>query len=124
MLPLLCISGFLFASMGTITLFRSTFEGPLYCSRYLIYPHFLFAITFVFLLVKLKERKITRPLIIIFTLLMLVNYNMDKGDGVFGFEFLNKTLKNTDYYYPDKNGAKEAAESACRLQIYCIEKHR
>jgi hypothetical protein len=123
-IPLVCMAGFIWASMGTITLFRSNLAAPSYCSRYLIYPHFLFAITFVFLLIKLAEKKFTIPLIVVATLLLLHSYRIDVDGGLTGFTFLNKTLNSVDFYYPDSTGAKVIADKACELNIYCIEQHR
>jgi len=124
MIPFVCISAFLLASMGTISIFRSNEPGPAYCSRYLVYPHFVFAVTYIFLLITLQGKKIMWPLAISISLLMLPVYNMNMWGGIHGLEFLSRNLKSTDYYYPDKNGAKIIAEKACSLNIYCIEKNR
>lgn len=123
-IPFICISGFVLASMATISLFRSNLGGPPYCSRYLIYPHFLFAITFIFLLMRLQRNIIIWPLSIIFVFCMIRTYQTNKAGGIFGLEFQSGQLKSNDYYYPDKNAGKVTADKACELKIYCIGKNR
>ncbi len=119
----ICIFVFLILSMIMASLFRANSDYMI-PSRYLIYPHFLAAILFVLLLVKIKDKKITPLISVLFTLCMLVFYNMNFRGGVKGLTFLKKTLTTTDYYYPDKKAARELADESCRLNIYCIEHER
>ena len=121
--PLVCLLGFVIVSMILASVFRAGF-GDYIPSRYLVYPHLLIAILFVFLLIRFKDKKIITPLAVLFTVIVLIAYNMNCRSGLKGFAKLKETLKSTDYYYPRKDAAKQAAEQSCRLKIYCIEQNR
>ena len=58
--------------------------------------------------------------------LVAINYVPNYRHGKSGFNYLNETLQKSDYYYPvqGKNDAKNIADQACRLNIYCIDAHR
>ena len=122
-MPLVCLLGFVIVSMILASVFRAGF-GDYIPSRYLVYPHLLIAILFVFLLIRFKDKKIITPLAVLFTVIVLIAYNMNCRSGLKGFAKLKETLKSTDYYYPRKDAAKQAAEQSCRLKIYCIEQNR
>ena len=122
-LPFVCLAGFLLASMAVAAVFRSGM-GDYIPSRYLVYPHLLIALVCILAMIKLKDKKVAMPVAILFTLLMLVTYNMNFRGGLKDFARLKDTLKNTDYYYPHKEAAKDVANRACQAKIYCIEDNR
>jgi hypothetical protein len=121
--PFVCLAGFLLASMAMVAVFRSG-NGDYIPSRYLIYPHLMMALLFVCMLAKLQAGKVAIPAATVFSLIMLIAYNMNFRGGVKGMEKLSATLKSTDYYYPQKEVAKHVAEQACLFKIYCVEDHR
>ena len=117
-LPLICLTGFIITTIGLTAVFRSGL-GDYIASRYLIYPHLLIGLLFVFLLIRLQHHKAVIPAAGLFTVIILIAYNMNFRGGVRDFEQLNHTLKITDYYYPDKQVAKAISEQSCQMHIYC-----
>lgn len=123
--PLIVLLLFILASMSTIALFRSSFKGVyFYTSRYLIYPHLLTAILFVFGFLKLNEKGIKWPIIITFILIMFSVYKNNSEWGESGFNVENTRLITTNFVYPDQERAKVLTDEACRLNIYCIDEAR
>lgn len=124
-LPLICIMLFVLASMGTVALFRSNFKGiNFYTSRYLIYPHLLLAITFIFGFIKLAEKKIRWPLSIAFIVLLLFAYRSNSKWGESGFRIQHDRLLSSEFVYPDVQRARTVTEQSCSLGIYCIQEER
>jgi hypothetical protein len=124
-LPLVCISCFLIVSMAITALFRCNVPGvAANASRYLIYPHFLVALIFIFLVYRLQNKKIALPVIATLTLAILIPYKDNYRWGKDCLPALRHNLQYTDYYNPDKGYAKKAADEACRLKIYCIQNFR
>lgn len=122
---LICILLFVLASMGTIALFRSSFNGiHFYSSRYLIYPHFLLSLMFIFAFIKLKDRKIKWPATIVFLIIMLIVYKANSTWGESGFQVEYNRLSSPGFVYPDQQRAKMVTDESCRLRIYCIDEQR
>jgi len=121
-LPIVCISGFVISTMAVGSIFRCDL-GEI-ASRYLIYPHLLAAISFIFLLNRFNTRKFIKPLSFALALLFLFAYNQNFWDGRSNIIRINHELKTARYYYPNEEGVKPTVEEACRLNIYCIENHR
>ena len=122
LIPLMCLAGFLLVTMALTSVFRSNPEGYI-SSRYLIYPHLLFGLVLIFLLVR-TQGMIRGALVVLFPVVMLIAYNMNFRGGLWPLRDRYALIKDSDYYYPDKQYAKNAADTACHLNIYCIDKHR
>ena len=107
--------------MFIMAIFRRTLPiEAAYVSRYLVYTHILYAIICTFLFLKITQNWFQIALFTFSSFFYILNYNA----GIICFDGILSTLKNTDYYYPAKVVAKHNADEACRLGIYCIEKHR
>lgn len=125
-LPLLCIAGFILASVAVMSVFRANMPGSTgYSSRYFIYPALLTAFTFAFVLVKYGDNKMVirfgvPPIVV----LLLLCYNWNCKDGRNGFKGFNEELRTMEYHYPDKERGKRIADEACAMHIYCLEKNR
>jgi hypothetical protein len=118
-LPLVCLLGFLIVTEGIIALIRSgtqVFNG----SRYLIYPHLLAAIAFLFLFRAIMNRNILWPIIFAFSGMVYV-YSNNYRFGQSGFERESLRAETMDYYYPNKVRAKIVAANACKTGIYCAD---
>lgn len=129
---LICILGFVFASMGITSLFRSSTEmGELgsYQSRYLIYAHLLCTITLVFMAIKLEGKKIFWPALGVALVVFGVAY---KSNYQYGEACLNMTKSRLEYYpyyygghkEKDNEIARQIETEACKLGIYCISDER
>lgn len=124
-LPFVFILIFLFGSMAVASLFRYQTEGvAANSSRYLIYPNFVVSTLFVLFVIKIRESRHSKYIHTAIVLLVLLGFNMNANHNFGNLEFLNSTLRKTDYYYPNKNHAKEVADKACEMGIYCIDKQR
>ena len=120
-LPLLCIGGFMIASMATMAVFRRDLPiESAYSSRYMVYTHLLFTIIITFLFMKRQNSKLFSTVIVFTSCFYILNYT----PGKVGFSSFYSVLKDNDYFYPFKETAKQRAEEACSQNIYCIEKHR
>jgi hypothetical protein len=122
-LPLVCILGFLLASMIPVAVFRSNVIEYI-PSRYRLYSNLLPALLLVFVLIRLNGKKIRMAVIVIFTALVALVYCRDFDSGVGSFAHLHDILKTVDYYYSDKNDAIKLTKEICQSNIYCIEDHR
>jgi hypothetical protein len=123
--PILCILGFLIATMGTIALFRSNLKGAQFqTSRYLIYPQLIAATTCLFILMKLDGLSIRWPVTIILLLLMLKTYSVNFQFGKSGFEREAARAERYEYYYPDRKRARMISDNACNSGIYCLQEER
>lgn len=124
-LPFLCLTGFILASMGVMSIFRGNLPiGVSYSSRYFVYSHILVSVLFIFIIINLEGKKILLPVKWIALLLTIVIYKSNMKYGKEGFYANYTILKGTDYDYPDKNRGKQVTDEACQLNIYCIDKHR
>jgi hypothetical protein len=125
-LPLLCLTGFILSSMGAMSVFRGNTDiGNSYSSRYFIYSHMLTAILFVFIIIRLHDKKkILVPVMILWGVLTIFIYQRNTAYGKGGFEWMQASLKNYEYNYPFPEAAKQTADESCRLNIYCINDHR
>jgi len=123
--PLACLSFFVLASMGMMAVFRCNVTGvPANSSRYTIYPHYLYALIFVFLLHKIKNMKVLIAAAIIFTTGLVMAYRKNLVWGMDNFKGLQHNLTTNQYFFPDKQTAKAITDKSCELNIYCIEQHR
>lgn len=122
-LPFVSLAGFFMATIVVTALFRSNLcdYTP---SRYLVYPHVLMAVFLVFLMLKFREEKHQQWIGMISCLALLSIYIFNFQDGKSDLVLEEKKLKDSKYYYPSEESAKEAATRACELEIYCIERHR
>lgn len=121
----LCIVGFLLASMGIMSFFRGNMDPHMaYSSRYFIYPHLLVAFTFVLVCIRLPRPAIIYGFIAFTMLGLSVSYISNYRDGKAGFISFNNSLTTQPYFYPDSARAKTITDESCRLHIYCIEEHR
>ncbi len=124
-LPLFCLLLFVLASMATVSFFRSHVQGiHFYTSRYLIYPHLLAGLLFVFGFIRLQGNRAQWPAAIIFLLIMLRTYSHNIEWGQSGFNVEYTRLTSTEYVHPDQKRAKAVSEESCRQGIYCIEDGR
>lgn len=114
---------FVLSSIGLTSIFRCRYSD-IPASRYMIYPHFLTAILFIFIFIKLEQKKIFTPFMIIVLGIMIINYIPNFIDGKKAFIDQHNMLTTTDYTYPDKILAKTISEHSCKLKIYCIDNHR
>jgi hypothetical protein len=131
---LICVCLFLLGSMASIAVFRSgvaDIKNLSHSGRYLMYPHMLMGIMFVFLLGKLDTapRKVPLMLSTVFVLAMAVSYQYNADCGERGFMIANKRLRFSDYFYgwSDPVKQKHAADvekEACIKGIYCISSER
>lgn len=122
-IPLICLAGFLVTTMTLTSVFRSNPEGYI-SSRYLIYPHLLVALLFLFLLIRMPQGNIRNVCLVLFPVTMLIAYKLNFNGGLWPLRDRNALIRDSDYYYPDKQYAKAVTETACKLNIYCIDKHR
>lgn len=121
-LILLCISGFLFSSMGVMSIFRGNLPiNCSYASRYFIYSHLILAITITFLLLKINKHALRIKFLSCAILYLMFIYAENYNEGKNAFEAQYALLKNTDFGYPDKVRAKQVTDESCKLGIYCIE---
>jgi hypothetical protein len=118
-----CFAGFLLTTMLVGALFRSA-PGAYIASRYLVYPHLFMIVLFVFLMQRVSNLKLRRVVESACILVALLGYLKNFHDGEFGLKGRREALETNDYYYPDKNGAKNIAKESCDSKVYCIEKHR
>lgn len=124
-LPFAIILIFLLGSMAVASLFRYQTEGVApNSSRYLIYPNFVLAVLFILFVIKTRESSLSRYLYAPIIILVLVGFNMNANHNLGNLEFLNNTLRKTDFFYPNKEHAREVTQRSCELGIYCIDKHR
>jgi len=124
-LPFICISGFVFASIGVLSLVRSKLPiSSSHTSRYYIYCYLITSVIFVFLLLKLENKRIKNRVVAVFILVMLLTYARNYGEGRTGFLYFYNSLKSNQYFYPDSVRAKQLTGESCRLSIYCIEDAR
>lgn len=124
-LPLLSILSFLLGSMLVTSVFRCNVAGvPATSSRYLVYPNFLAAIIFILLAYKLNGRIYAKPALLIVAVLMFILYNTDRLHEKGSLASMRAILTGTDYFYPDKEVAKEITDNACQQGIYCIDNYR
>jgi hypothetical protein len=93
-------------------------------SRYLLYPHMLWALWLVLLLVRLQQSRWRMGVAIGFWGVMLITYNMNFRGGVKEMAQLQHRLLTTDYNYPVPEQARQRAEQACAQHIYCLEAAR
>jgi len=131
---LICVCLFLLGSMVSIAVFRSgvaDIKNLSHSGRYLMYPHMLMGIMFVFLLVKLESapRKVIVTLSTVFGLAMAAGYQYNADCGERGFIIANKRLRFSDYFYgwSDSVKQKQAAvieKESCIKGIYCISNER
>ena len=124
-LELLTILVFVLSSMLIMSVFRGNLPvETAYSSRYLIYPNLLVSLAFFFILITIEGRKIKMPVVITAIVLLLCVYPSNYRYGKVGFESFRSILKTEDFYYPDKNFAKEIANESAKQNIYDIDKHR
>ncbi len=131
---LICVCLFLLGSMASIAVFRSgvaDIKNLSHSGRYLMYPHMLMGIMFVFLLAKLDTapRKVVLSFSTVFVLAMAASYQYNADCGERGFIIANKRLRFSDYFYgwSDTTKQKHAAaieKEACIKGIYCISNER
>ena len=122
---LLCIAGFLLASIAITSIYRGNLARVLSTSsRYLIYPDLLTVILFIFLAFRLRSSLLLRPVLFVLTVAAIFVYRHNYEDGKGGFEWFNTTMTTTDFDYPDPVRAKKIADESCRQGIYCIDEFR
>ncbi|MBX2904725.1 MAG: hypothetical protein KF744_01715 [Taibaiella sp.] len=114
--------GFVMATMVLTSVYRSSL-GDLPPSRYLIYPHYMAVLIFIFALKKIRSEKATR-FAMITAVIGVLNYIPSFEYGLKDFAKVSDIIRSTDYDYPDKEIAKTIAERCCAEGIYCIERHR
>ncbi|MEI9934159.1 MAG: hypothetical protein WDM71_04770 [Ferruginibacter sp.] len=124
-LPLVVTLVFVLGTMCTISYFRSNFSKEskdwFHGSKYLIYPHILLAVCFVFSFLKMKEKKFKWPVTIAFALIIIFVYQQNMEWGESGFARENLRLTSKPYYGVDEKVAKEIEQKACAENIYCAE---
>jgi hypothetical protein len=124
-LPLVCITGFLLASILVTGIFRCNVSGiEFYPSRYLIYPDFLIAIVFILFVYKIQNKRYLISATVISIVLFLLVYNLNINGNKGSFDGMKDVLTKSTYYYPDSTVAKKIADQACAQKIYCIGQHR
>lgn len=120
-LPLICIAGFAFASLAAMSYFRRTVPIEFATSsRYLIYSHLLYVIAVVFMFYRVDKMKLHLAVVVFTAISYLLTYN----PGTVLFEGFRNTVKGTDFYFPNKEYAKQITDESCKLKIYCIEEAR
>ncbi|MEO5892816.1 MAG: hypothetical protein ABIQ31_21380 [Ferruginibacter sp.] len=123
--PFLSLLLFILISIAAIAYFRSSLKGiNFYTSRYLVYPHLLAAIVFIFAYIKLRAEKIRLVISLAFIVAMVLVNVQNSRWGEMGLKIAYTRLTNYPFVYPDKERAKQLSDESCRLKIYCIEKHR
>lgn len=129
-LPFLALLVYIFGSVATASIFRSN-SGVLqsYSSRYMIYSHLLVALAYLFLIIKIGERKVKWVALIGGCVLLVYGYADNYYYGESGFAREQYRLQYSQYYYGDHKQAatekaKAVADEACRLEIYCIQDAR
>ena len=129
-IPFISILCLVIGTCLSIAVFRSNDKsGELASnwSRYLIYPHILAALLFLFLWIKIAGEKPAWYLTIIAYVIFLMNtYTTNSKFGEQMLAVSQSRLENYPYYYllrTPKNvkEAKTITSEACRLGIYCIE---
>ena len=132
-LLVVCVCGFLVGSMLSISIFRSDVKDMYHLShssRYLIYPHILLPLMFVFLLIKLDgKNKVRWAVFFPFAILLIVSFRYNTTTAIKGLEVENKRLRFSKYFYgwnrPEAIAkAKAIEEEACRKGIYCMSSER
>jgi len=124
-LPLACMSLFLILSMGVVALFRYNVAGVVpNSSRYLIYPHLLMALIFIFMLYRFQNKKAIFPMAACCIVLLLIQYRTNCNWGRDCMPALQHNLQYTDYYTDDKALSKQIADESCNRKIYCIQDFR
>lgn len=119
-LSLLCISGFIWASMLVAAIFRSNVAGVTpFSSRYMIYPNTLLILIFVFVLYKLKDRKAVTAIAVLFLAGVLCVYNMNMRGGRDGFNAFYKAKMDIKPFYPDTTIAQHILDASCVNGVYC-----
>ncbi len=121
-MPLVFLLGFVLVSMSLISIFRANF-GYYIPSRYLLYPNTLLALLFIFLLLKVSV-KMAKLVAVVFTLLLLITYNMNFHGSIAKLDRLRSDIENPDLDYPDKPRAKAVLAEACEKKVYCIGEKR
>ena len=116
--PLVFLLGFVLASMALISVFRANF-GYYIPSRYLLYPNLMLALLFVFLLLRIPERTV-KPVAILYTLLVMLTYNMNFRSSIGKLEALQKATMSPNLDYPIKSRADAVLAESCARKIYCL----
>lgn len=123
--PILCILGFLLATMAVGALFRANLKGAQFqTSRYLIYPQLVLAILSLLGWVKLETKKYRWPALAGMTLIMLNVYARNFEFGQLGFMRTAARALAFPYWYPDSQKARQIADGACKADIYCLQEEK
>lgn len=125
-LPLLCLAGFILASLGVMSLFRGNMDIFVsYSSRYFIYSHILVTVLFVFAIIRLQEKgTMLKALQIGMMVLTIIIYKKNADYGLGGMDWQYNCRKTREFDYPFPEKAKQIADESCQLGIYCIGEHR
>lgn len=121
--PFLALLLFVLLTMMVAAVFRSGL-GPYIPSRYLIYPHLAAALLYVLLAARLQRGRLFVTASVLYTVVMLIAYNMNFRGGVKDMARLHANLVQPGYFYPDSARAMEIADTACALKIYCMHHAR
>jgi hypothetical protein len=120
-LPLLILAGFMLASMVIMSFFRGKLPiEQAYSSRYFVYTHLIWAVTCAFLFAKLHAFRLRMAVLVFSCSFYFLNFS----DGLAGFQSFHGLLRNSEYYYPSREVAKQIADKSALDGIYFIEKHR
>jgi hypothetical protein len=122
---ILCILGFVLASMATSALFRANIKGAQFqTSRYLIYPQLLLAILCLLGWLKLENKKYKWIALTFIMVGMLRIYSGNFEFGKVGFERTAARAITWLYWYPNPKLAKKISDGSCRSGIYCLKAER
>lgn len=121
-LPLVCISGFVLASMLVAAVFRSNVAGVApSSSRYMLYPNLLLAFVFIFFVYKFADRRFMKPAAIALLVVIACVYNMNMRGGRAGFDAFRAAKLDSKPFYPDTAVAQQILETSCKSGVYCID---
>ncbi len=123
--PILCILGFVLASMGTAALFRACMVGAQFqTSRYLIYPQLVIAVTFSLGWVWLETKNFRWPVVGIGLLAIVGIFGSNFNNGKAGFMRMEARAESLPYYHTNVPLAKSYSDAACEAGVYCIEMNK
>lgn len=125
-LPLVVTMVFMIASLAVMAVFRGLLALDMaFSSRYFIYPHIITAIFFAFFLIRFQAQKVVLYTVVpVFLLVMGYVAKRNHDDGMGMLLALRMNTITEDYDYGNKEHAKEVADEACKLGIYCIEEKK
>lgn len=111
--------GFCLTSCAVTSYFRSAvLEIPSY--RYLVYPHIIWGILYIFLVAKRVDKIDYKKVYFFATYIFVINYMVNVRVGLVMFDNFRRWVLSEEILFPVPDQAKAIWNTSCKLNIYCV----